>query len=131
MAVSLLCLRLHWHLLVSGLGEECVQLTCCGQQNQQRGERLHHQPDNQAGRRDNHTAKLSAVVDTVVYVVCIVWTVSKSAQCILVELLKSSSLYPCSIYTTLQRQSASASSGQRCVPLERAETCIFCLAYTA
>ncbi len=63
MAVSLLRLRLHWHLLVSCLGEECVQLTCCGQQNQQRGERLHHQPDNQAGRRDNHTAKLPAVLD--------------------------------------------------------------------
>ena len=65
MAVSLLCLRLHRHLLVPSLGEECIQLTCRGQQDQQRGERLHHQPDNQAGRRGNYTAKLSAVVDSI------------------------------------------------------------------
>ena len=63
MAVSLLRLWLHRHLLVSCLGEERVQLTCCGQQNQQGGERLYHQPDSQAGRRDNHTAKGSAVLD--------------------------------------------------------------------
>ncbi len=64
MAISLLCLWLHRDLLVSGLGEECVQLACCGQQNQQRGERLYYQPDNQAGRQDNHTWSVSQGLHT-------------------------------------------------------------------
>lgn len=30
MAFRLLCLWLHWDLLVPGVGEECLQLACCG-----------------------------------------------------------------------------------------------------
>ena len=32
MAVCLLCLRLHWDLLVPGMGEKCLQLAGCGRQ---------------------------------------------------------------------------------------------------